>query len=119
MFDWTHPEVRNAIERALAEDIGVGDITSEFTVPADLQARGTYLAKQSFVLAGIELLPLIFDGRDVDLHLLKSSGEAVKAGDVQSICFSTPSRLRMPASGSDTSAAVLRRSFRVTSIFEI
>ncbi|MDQ2712312.1 MAG: carboxylating nicotinate-nucleotide diphosphorylase, partial [Acidobacteriota bacterium] len=66
----------------LAEDIGAGDITSELTVPADLQARGSYLARQSFVLAGIELLPLIFERHDVDLHILKSSGEVVKAGDV-------------------------------------
>ncbi len=63
MFDVAHPEIRDAVERALAEDIGTGDITSEFTVPAHLQAQGIFLAKQEMILAGIELLPLIYQIR--------------------------------------------------------
>ncbi len=83
MFDVTHPEVRNAIERALAEDIGPGDITSELTVPANLRARGRFLARQAFVLAGIELLPLIYGSRrGVELHSLARSGHAVQSGEV-------------------------------------
>ena len=54
MFDVEHPDVRDAIERALAEDIGAGDVTSQLTVPENLQARGSFIAKQSLVLAGIE-----------------------------------------------------------------
>ena len=79
MFDTLHPEVRDAIERALAEDIGTGDITSELTVPEDLQARGTFIAKQSLVLAGIELLPLIYDMRGgAQVRLIASSGTKLK-----------------------------------------
>jgi nicotinate-nucleotide pyrophosphorylase (carboxylating) len=61
MFDITHPDVRAVVERAIAEDIGAGDATTNLTVPADLQASGRFLAKQDFTLAGIELLPLIYD----------------------------------------------------------
>ena len=43
MFDVSHPEVRDAIERALAEDIGSGDITSQLTVPESLSARGSHV----------------------------------------------------------------------------
>ncbi len=83
MFDTTHPEVWNAVERALAEDIGPGDVTSELTVPAGLQARGTFLAKQQLVLAGIELLPLIYRYRGgAQLELLKESGATIEPGDV-------------------------------------
>ena len=83
MFKFDHPEIADAVKRALTEDIGSGDVTSELTVPPDLVARGYYLAKQPFVLAGIELLPLIFKAfGNVDLQLLISSGQKVNAGDV-------------------------------------
>ena len=82
MFDTSHPEVRNAIERALAEDIGPGDITSELTVPVSLNARGAFVAKQPLVLAGIELLPLIYEVRGgAHIRVLAPSGSRVEAGD--------------------------------------
>ncbi len=83
MVDVSHPEVRAAIERALAEDIGTGDITSQLTVPENLRAHGTYLAKEPMVLAGVELLPVIFQqrgGAQVSIRL--PSGADVSAGDV-------------------------------------
>ena len=48
------------VARALAEDIGSGDVTAENTVPADLWAEGTFTARQRLVLAGVEILGLIF-----------------------------------------------------------
>ena len=81
MFDISHPEIRDAVSRALAEDIGSGDITSELTVPFDRQARGSLLAKQDFVLAGIELLPLIYDLRGgASVELLAHSGNSLQKG---------------------------------------
>jgi nicotinate-nucleotide pyrophosphorylase (carboxylating) len=83
MFDVSHPEVREAIERALAEDIGPGDITSELTVPGALQARGSFVAKQHLVIAGVELLPMIYAGAgDTKLELLAESGSSVAPGDL-------------------------------------
>ncbi len=83
-FDVSHPEVRDAVARALAEDIGAGDITSQLTVRPETQARGTFLAKQDFVLAGIELLPLIYQmrGGKVEANLTHASGDAIKSGAV-------------------------------------
>ncbi|MGI9071914.1 MAG: carboxylating nicotinate-nucleotide diphosphorylase [Bryobacteraceae bacterium] len=83
MFDVSHPEVREAVERALAEDIGLGDITSELTVPPELQARGSFIAKQHLVVAGVELLPLIYNGAgDTKLELFAESGASITPGDV-------------------------------------
>jgi nicotinate-nucleotide pyrophosphorylase (carboxylating) len=83
MFDIGHADVRAAVERALAEDIGSGDITSALTVPADLMATGTFVAKQDMVLAGIELLPLIYaEHSGAEVQLLKASGDKVVFGDV-------------------------------------
>ena len=35
---------REAVRRALAEDFGWGDVTTEATVPAVVRGRGTFLA---------------------------------------------------------------------------
>jgi nicotinate-nucleotide pyrophosphorylase (carboxylating) len=60
-FDVSHPEVIDAVRRALAEDIGTGDITTERCVPAETRAEGRFVAREPMTLAGVELLPLIFD----------------------------------------------------------
>ncbi|HSU33728.1 MAG TPA: carboxylating nicotinate-nucleotide diphosphorylase [Bryobacteraceae bacterium] len=82
-FDVSHPEIRTAVERALAEDIGPGDITSQLTVPENLTARGSFLSKQPLVVAGVELLPLIYELRGgAQVELLTGSGATVKPGDI-------------------------------------
>lgn len=83
MFDVSHPDVRRLIERALAEDIGSGDITAQLTVPEELQAKGTYFAKQEMVLAGAELLPMIFEQRGgAEIALDHASGSQLAPGDI-------------------------------------
>jgi nicotinate-nucleotide pyrophosphorylase (carboxylating) len=83
MMDF-HPEIVNAVERALLEDIGPGDITSQFTVPAARNAKGRFHARQDLVVSGIELLPLIYRIRGgVDsLELLKDPGDSAIDGEV-------------------------------------
>jgi nicotinate-nucleotide pyrophosphorylase (carboxylating) len=66
------------IERALAEDIGTGDITTELCVPAEQMATARMIARQSMVVAGMELLPAIFP--NITIHTC--SGAAVEDGDV-------------------------------------
>ncbi len=82
MFDAEHPEIRGVIERALAEDIGSGDITSRLTVPENLQARGAFLAKQDMVLAGVELLPFLYQVcGGAEVQILRTSGSSIASGD--------------------------------------
>lgn len=47
--------VRDAVTRALEEDMPWGDVTTDSLIPDDLCCVGLYVAKQSGVLAGIEL----------------------------------------------------------------
>ena len=65
------------VRRALEEDIGPGDVTSQACVPASRHARGKFLARQPLVLAGVGLLRIIYQERGgVDeLRLLKHEGE--------------------------------------------
>jgi nicotinate-nucleotide pyrophosphorylase (carboxylating) len=84
MFEIDHPDVKAAVERALQEDIGSGDITTALTIPATLTASGRFLAKQEFTLAGIELLPLIYRlfGGEASVALHAHSGHRASSGDV-------------------------------------
>jgi nicotinate-nucleotide pyrophosphorylase (carboxylating) len=82
MIDFSHPDIRDCVERALEEDIGPGDITTHACVPANRMARGRFLAREQQVVAGTELLPLIYQVRGgvEALKLEKSSGACVTDG---------------------------------------
>jgi nicotinate-nucleotide pyrophosphorylase (carboxylating) len=76
-FDISHPDVERAVAEALAEDVRTGDITTEATIPAELQAEGRFVARQDMTLAGVELLTLLYD--KAELKVL--SGSVVHAGE--------------------------------------
>lgn len=77
---WQHPEITDVIQRALAEDIGTGDVTTEACVPADSAAQGFFLTREPLVLAGMELLPQIYGQEPVEL--LHHSGDSVQQDTV-------------------------------------
>jgi len=58
---------RDLVARALAEDIGDGDVTSRVVVDADLQARGVVLAKAPLVVAGLDVAFEVFRQCDPDV----------------------------------------------------
>jgi nicotinate-nucleotide pyrophosphorylase (carboxylating) len=47
-------ELREIVARALAEDLGPGDLTSEAVVPAGVRARASIVQKQAGVLFGLD-----------------------------------------------------------------
>jgi nicotinate-nucleotide pyrophosphorylase (carboxylating) len=85
-----HPEIVAAVSRALEEDIGSGDITTNLCVPSNAMTTGRMFARQSLTLAGVELLPLIFAGCSVRLHY--QSGAHLDSG-VEVACMSGPCRV--------------------------
>ena len=63
------------IDLALAEDIGPGDVTSNYFVPKDREARGLIVAKAEGVIAGVEIAAEVFrrvDGNTTVKVLLES-----------------------------------------------
>jgi nicotinate-nucleotide pyrophosphorylase (carboxylating) len=70
-------DARLVVDRALAEDVGSGDITTQACILANLNAEARFVAKQDLTLAGVELLAFLFD----DPHLRKRSGDRVVAGE--------------------------------------
>jgi nicotinate-nucleotide pyrophosphorylase (carboxylating) len=61
------PPVRDVIARALAEDLGAGDLTSRLVVPEDATARGLIGQKAPGVVAGLDVAGTVF--RQVDPSL--------------------------------------------------
>jgi nicotinate-nucleotide pyrophosphorylase (carboxylating) len=57
------------IELALAEDIGPGDVTSEYFIPADRRARALVTARSKGVVSGIEVAARVFKQVDDSLEV--------------------------------------------------
>ena len=90
-FDADHPDVSRAIENALAEDVGSGDLTSRLTVEETQRALGRFIARQSMVVAGSELLRRTMQPDSIELH--KRSGDLAEPGDVIAEVTGTARRL--------------------------
>ena len=59
---------RDIVRRALDEDLGAGDITTDATVAPSQRARGVFLAKADCVLAGIDVALEVFRVLDPDVR---------------------------------------------------
>jgi nicotinate-nucleotide pyrophosphorylase len=72
------------IATALKEDIGEGDITTDFFVPETLHATGRITAREKAIVAGIgaqgkflaRLIP------SIDIQIIRRDGDEVVAGDI-------------------------------------
>jgi nicotinate-nucleotide pyrophosphorylase (carboxylating) len=78
-----YPEIREAVRRALEEDIGAGDVTTQACVPFGRIAEGAFVAKQALVLAGGGLLELIYSMRGgvERLEVKQPDGSRLQPGD--------------------------------------
>ncbi len=77
-------QAEQAVARALAEDVGAGDVTTEALVPAELQGSASILAKRDGVLAGMDAAKEVFRQVDSSLRLkaLVKDGARVAKGQV-------------------------------------
>ena len=76
-------DVKRAIETALAEDIGRGDITTTWTSKPDQQASAKIIAKEKGVVAGLTIASIVFNSLDSGLVFLTNfkDGQFVQPGD--------------------------------------
>ena len=58
-LDWK--KIDQVIEWALNEDVGMGDLTTDGIIEEETQARGKIIAKDNLILAGIDIVPRIFE----------------------------------------------------------
>jgi nicotinate-nucleotide pyrophosphorylase (carboxylating) len=75
---------RETVRRALAEDLGWGDVTTDATVGPEKRARGVILAKAACVIAGIDIAAEVFRQLDpaASITLRLRDGDRCEAGTI-------------------------------------
>ena len=78
------PKRNDLIAAALQEDIGEGDVTTDFFVPETLHATGRIVARENAVVAGTEAAAEAFRQVDASLgiQLACHDGDNIAAGDM-------------------------------------
>jgi len=74
--------VERLIDLAFDEDLGLGDATSEATVPASARGRGIFLAKDPLVLAGTAVAARVFERLGAACQFDRVDGDRVRKGEV-------------------------------------
>ncbi|MCJ7508478.1 MAG: carboxylating nicotinate-nucleotide diphosphorylase [candidate division Zixibacteria bacterium] len=96
-MNWQDRKLRDLIERALAEDVGAGDITSEAIIDSNSMSCAKIKAKQKGVLAGILLAEQVFKtvDRKIKFRPYKKDGSQIKKGEtIALVCGKTRSILQ-------------------------
>jgi len=75
-------QIEESIDRALAEDLGKGDVTTEALISGDQQGTGFIVVKEEGILAGTGVAKQVFQRVDPELkvEILVEDGAGVKPG---------------------------------------
>ena len=75
-------QTEEIIDRALAEDLVKGDVTTDALIPADRRGTGLIVAKKEGILAGINIAKQVFHRVDPELkvEVLLEDGAGIKPG---------------------------------------
>lgn len=78
------PQIKKIIKAALDEDIGTGDITTQATVSPKKKGRAQLIAKDKFVVAGLDVFAQTFQILDENINVKKiiEDGSRAKKGDI-------------------------------------
>jgi len=80
------------VRRALAEDIGAGDVTTLATVPADATAQALMVAREALVVCGLPLAEAVFKEVSAQIEIERQAQDGQHAAKGQTLL-----RLRGPA----------------------
>jgi nicotinate-nucleotide pyrophosphorylase (carboxylating) len=75
---------RDLVARAIAEDVGAGDITTQATVPLVVEGTGTFLVKRPCTVAGLDVARAVFAAVDTStvFQAHMQDGDRCNLGDV-------------------------------------
>jgi nicotinate-nucleotide pyrophosphorylase (carboxylating) len=114
-----HPEILDTIQRALAEDIGPGDATSNSIIPPAASMQGQIIAKQEGVIAGLDVAQAVYVAFDPKVEFQSQVKEGTRVVNRQVVAkVSGPARSLLTAErtalnflGRMSGIATLTRSF--------
>ena len=74
--------IEELIQLALKEDIGPGDITTDNIVAPGTRGKGTIVAKQDLVIAGLQVAEKVFNALEpqIDFEVLYADGDRIATG---------------------------------------
>ncbi len=77
-----HAKLDAIIRRALIEDIGKGDITTQLTIPKDKKINAELLVKENCIICGLKVAERVFKINDnnISFESLVKEGQSVKKG---------------------------------------
>lgn len=92
------PDILSLLRRSLAEDIGRGDVTSESIIPFEATLRGQIIAKQSGVVAGLDMAAETFRLVDARVSFTPLVAEGSRVENRQTLArVSGPARALLTA----------------------
>ena len=99
---------QHLIKIALKEDLGPGDITTDNLVDSDLEGKGVIIAKEPFVIAGLDVAGQVFKYLNANVIFIPvyRDGNFVKEGDT---IATVEGNLRALLSGERTALNFLQR----------
>lgn len=99
---------KQIIDLALAEDIGLGDITTDNLVGEEVRGEGIIVAKENLVLAGLEVVRQVFITLDPEMVFVTDvkDGDEIKSGTT---VFSATGNLKALLKGERTALNFLQR----------
>jgi nicotinate-nucleotide pyrophosphorylase (carboxylating) len=114
-----HSDILEAIRRALAEDIGSGDATTDSIIPVNAVMRGQIIAKQDGVVAGLDVARAVYQAVDTGVdfrpqveegaHVTRDQVLALVSGRTRSLL--TAERTALNFLGRMSGIATLTRQF--------
>lgn len=77
-------EIESIINKAVKEDIGSGDITTNNIIPAGIRISGNFIAKETGIMAGLPIVKHIFSKSDKEVCFkpLVEDGDSVERGQI-------------------------------------
>jgi len=98
MKELLHSDVFAAIRRALDEDIGRGDLTTDSIVPADAFMRGQIIAEQDGIAAGLDVARAVYEIVDPKVEFIPAVAEGARVAARQTLAaVSGPARSLLTA----------------------
>ena len=73
-------EIAQAVQRALAEDVGDGDITTLATVPEAARAKAVMIAREPMVVAGLPVAEAVFRGLSPQTQIEQGAKDGARVG---------------------------------------
>jgi len=90
--------ILDAIRRALAEDVGTGDVTTDSIVPLSAVLKGHIIAKEAGIAAGLDVVNAVYKMIDANINMESTVEEGAQVANRQVLArVSGPARALLTA----------------------